>query len=383
MKKWFFYLPVAASSLLLGTGLVSCNLSGSGSSSGDSSLWSDSGAITSVLSFDPSESSAADSKTPARSNARATSDNSKVYFRSSSVDFWSTTWTDFDKLSIPDGDTLENIDMSHTATDYTNGLSLSYCMGNTLESIVFSPTGNTVKSFGNTYNTNWTNNVTAFLTSSTSKKINLVRLDIGSGMVSFVVDGKKVRVFRSNQAAGTASDSELIDQIQNTIDAFKTKTTAADWDAGKRPRGYEGYPAYAEVMTELNEDLLVASGINANSIIFVDKTKLSKPVLVDLAMDKAMTAGTSTVTAADLGLTADEFTLITALTQKDISDGALFLPFTPLDLSTFNPSCQKLEIVFNWKIGSSIEKKDGNYFMTNRVTFTPFDFDVTLQIADK
>ncbi len=363
--------------------IVSCNPEGSNDETvQDYSLWSDSVPVESVLTLSNDADTPAASNISSVSSARAATDSgSKVYFRSSAVDFWSISGiSDLANLTIPD-DSADEIDANITAAQYEAGRSLSYNMGDTFESIVFAPGINKNKSVGATYNSNWNTNVTVFINSTLENKINLARLDIGSGMVTFIVNGQKVRVLKSGESGDTPLDPELLLQITNTKNALISIGKAA-WDGTGRPADLRDYPDYDTVMAGLNEDLTVASGINANSIIFIDKQYLSKPVCIDLPMDEKFTDETSTVTAADLGLTADEFSFVTELCKTGISDGSLCLPFTPLDLTGFDPATKRLEVIFNWKIANSVEIIGGNYFMKNRVNKTPFDFGVSLRIVN-
>lgn len=126
-----------------------------------------------------------------------------------------------------------------------------------------------------------------------------------------------------------------------------------------------------------------ASGINANSIFFVDQAFLSEPILITRVIEQEVIAGIAT--AESIGISDDDFAIVDVLhTSSNWNDestpidvnGALILPLSPVDLTGFDPISETLDIVVSWEIANAVQLRDGEYFMDNRVGGTAFDFTV-------
>lgn len=148
-------------------------------------------------------------------------------------------------------------------------------------------------------------NATADFITAGNTVINLVRLDILGGNVAFVIDGQERDVKHAD-----------------------------DGDA---------------------------NGINANSVFFIDKQFLSKTVLVTRDLESRI--HDNDLTASDLNLTDQEFSFInTLLNNNNYVDsvsmidvnGALCIPLTPVDITSFDASSNTLRIDLSWDIANAI-----------------------------
>lgn len=185
---------------------------------------------------------------------------------------------------------------------YDAGRSLEYCLGDETKSVVFTPYEDYAATLGAGLNNDWNSNTASFCDSH--DKINLARLDIGDGTVTFVIDGERRQVLNSRKESVCPYTLEEIEEAYENGDI--------DLDT------YE----YA---TEQYNNF---SGFNANSIFFVD--------------------------------------------------GALFLPLTPVDLSSFDSAADTISINIGWDIANAIHKANDVYFMDSRVNNTAFDFSVSI-----
>jgi len=242
-------------------------------------------------------------------------EGNKVYFRSSDIEFWS-----FD--SISDISTF-----SSWSEDYDNGGSLKYDMGDNVESIVFYPDSNISNDLSNNFNPTWNTKVNNFISSNMfTGKMNLCRLDLGSGHVGFIKDGTNI-------------DVNLMDLP--TI----------------------------------------------NSILFVDESYLSESFLIK-GGDTVEDILNGSLTKENLAISEDDYNLIFEIFSIGCSsnnykidvDGALFIPFTPFDISLYDPSSNSLLIEITWDMNSSIYEDLDGFHMENRVSGTCFDFKVAIKI---
>lgn len=207
---------------------------------------------------------------------------------------------------------------------------MEYKLGDATESVIFSPYSDNTVSLGNGLNPNWNSETDGFI-SSGKTMINLARLDIGGGQVTFFLDG----------------------ELRNVL--------SADGNDG--------------------------NGINANSIFFIDEQFLKKPVLITRDLETEI--NNNSLTADDLEITEQEFSFIRTLfhnnntvdneTMIDVN-GALCLPLSPVDITSFDPENNTLRIKILWDIADAIHLRDDEYFMDNRVKNTAFDFTVAITI---
>lgn len=212
------------------------------------------------------------------------------------------------------------------AVDYSLGHSLEYKIGDAHKSIAFSPDEDISVSISNPeLNPEWSTDVQDFLAATTDNTINLMRLDIGGGNVTYMIDGEEASV---------------------------------------------GGNSYVE----------------GNSIVFVDNALLSEPVMVD-QHEVQSAIFDQDATAESLGISEADFqTVKTIHTQSNTYDestmidvnGALYLPFEPVDLSGFDPATETLKIVLQWDIAGAVTADQDQYMVDQRVAGTPFDFSVEL-----
>lgn len=248
----------------------------------------------------------------------------RIYFRSSDIEFWQITGV---------GD-LENIVSAKWAgtIDYSSGHSLEYRLGDAIESIVFVPDRDVVVGVNRTdLNSDWAARVAAFVGAGKTG-VNAMRLDIGSGAVTFEIGGGTPEVFTA--------------------------------------------------------DLSGSNGIDGNSIFFVDDAMLTRPILVNRRRHEEMTYNGATAETLDLGLSSAECAIVDALhlastradqqTRLDLH-GALYVPMDPVDLTGFDPATETLDIVITWNLADAVHQTDGRYVMDDRVGCTCFDFEVTVE----
>lgn len=291
----------------------------------DDGLWSDAGTSYSVVSLSNLDSS---TNLNVRSVSRSSDIDSKVFFRSSDVEFWS-----IDSISDIENIYSSKYDIGNgTPNDYASGQSLEYYLGDSLESVVFSPYSDNTQELGSGLNAYWQARTENFIASG-STEINMIRLDVGSGAVTFIINGEE-------KSLQTASGSSL-------------------------------------------------NGIDANSIIFIDRQYLSNPVLVERSDEAGLNSGT--LTAEDLDVDQDTFNLLQLVHQQSNTvdnetpldvNGALYIPMTPIVLNDFDPLSQHIALEISWPIANAIHERNGEYFADNRVGKTPFNFDMILNIED-
>ena len=303
-------LPVT---LLVGILLVGFMLAGceTGLEPGDG-LWADAPTRSSTISIGD------DSMSPSVTG-RSLSETDRVFFRSSDIEFWQIE-------SASDIGSLVSAKYVGTV-DYALNHSLEYRIGDSSESIVFSPASDMTQSIDRPdLNPTWEDEVAAFIAADKTT-INAMRLDIGAGQVTFIIDGKERIVYAANAEA--------------TV------------------------------------------GLNCNSIFFVDEGFLSEPILITRDIEQDVISGSAT--AASLGISESDFVAVNAIhtssnwvdeeTPIDVN-GALILPMTPVDLTGFNPQSETLDVVVRWDIANAVYLRDGEYFMDDRVGGTSFDFEV-------
>ena len=199
---------------------------------------------------------------------------------------------------------------------------MEYQMGDETESIIFYPDSIIANDLSNNLNPNWDTDVSEFLASDTyTGEINMARLDIGAGDVDFIIDG---------------------------IDRIVT--------------------------------------IDTNCILFVDEKYVTTPFLLTRAVRDEIISGETD--ASDLNLSESE----TSFIKKIISlgpqssnymlniDGALILPFKPYIIDDYDPDINSLVIEVKWDMNSAIYEELGSYYMTDRVSGTCFDFEVSIKV---
>ena len=251
--------------------------------------------------------------------SRSLSETDRVFFRSSDIEFWQIE-------SASDIGTLVSAKYVGTV-DYALNHSLEYRIGNSSESIVFSPASDMTQSIDRPdLNPSWEDAVAAFITAEKTT-INAMRLDIGAGQVTFIIDGEERIVYMADEEA--------------TV------------------------------------------GLNCNSIFFVDEGFLSEPILITRDIEQDVISGSAS--AASLGISDSDFVAVNAIhtssnwvdgeTPIDVN-GALILPMSPVDLTGFNPQSETLDVVVRWDIANAVYLRDGEYFMDDRVGGTSFDFEV-------
>jgi hypothetical protein len=248
----------------------------------------------------------------------------RVFLRSSDIEFWQID-------AVADIAGIVSAKHRPGAVDYALNHSLEYALGDAVESILFMASRDVVVGINRTdLNPDWADNVSSFVAAGKTK-INAIRLDIGSGMVTFEIDGEVVDVH------------------------------TADWSS--------------------------ANGINGNSIFFVDRAFLSRPILITRDLEWQMVREGATAESLDLGLTAAECTLVETIhhsgsvydtvTPIDLN-GALIVPMDPVELTGFDAATETLDIVVTWDMDDAVQIHDGTYFMEDRVGQTCFDFDVSV-----
>lgn len=341
---------------------LSCNLDSPGDAPGDEeiSLWSDSPAVSSNLELS-NTAPAQGSSIISQGISRAAVDTDKIYFRSSDIEFWSiTSEADLNTIFSNYYKELGDVDIN---LGYAQGQSLAYDMGDETESIVFYPYTDYTASIGNGLNPNWDTYTTEFIDAGNTI-INLARLDVGAGAITFVINGETRKVLNSN------GESDCFFTLEELEAAY------ADGDIETEEEYYEYLDFYNTF-----------SGANINSIFFIDNQFLSKPVLCNIDTQEQILNGE--LTSSDLKISNAEFSFISTLfhnkmdvdedTMIDV-DGALFIPLDPVDISGFDSLVDTLQIEVSWDIANSIHLRDGEYFMDNRVGNTSLNFSVVLSI---
>ena len=294
---------------------------------GGTDLWSDSPTVSSNLDLS-NVAPPASSSILSKNIARTVLDTNKIYFRSSDIEFWAiASESDLNSIFSSKYKGWGEVDNS---LGYADGESLEYLMGDNIESIVFYPYTDYAANVGNDLNPDWDTHTSEFIAAGKTL-INLARLDIGGGSISFVIDGEERNICHAD---------------------------------GNN-----------------------ANGINANSIFFIDQKFLSKSVLITRDIESQLQ--NDTITASDLSLSDTEFSFIKTLflnnnyvdneTMIDV-DGALCIPLDPVDISSYNPATNHLQIEVSWNIANAIHIRNGEYFMDNRVGNTAFNFNVALTI---
>ena len=262
--------------------------------------------------------------------SRSLGSSNRVYFRSSDIEMWQIE-------SVEDIGTLVSakyVGWGGEQIDYAQNHSLEYIIGDSAESLVFSPDVDMTVGVDRTdLNPTWHSDVAAFIAAGKTT-VSAMRLDVGGGHVTFEIDGEERIVFTAD--------------------------------------GQDN------------------NGIDGNSIFFVDRQFLAKPMLITRPMESEIISGSAT--AASLGLTDQQFTVAEILhtssnwsndeTPIDVN-GALIVPMDPVDISGYDPSTDTLDIVVSWPIEKAVHERDGAYFMDRRVGETCFDFDVSLEVSPR
>jgi hypothetical protein len=185
-------------------------------------------------------------------SARSPQPGDRVYFRSSDVEFWQISSVTYIASLVSAKYVRWGQVPGASEVDYAQNHSLEYRLGDATESVAFSPEQDMRVAFDRMDLTpDWSTEVAAFV-SAGKTTINAMRLDIGGGGVTFVIDGSERTV---NWADGSGNN-----------------------------------------------------GINGNSIFFVDRAYLKKPVLVTRDIESGIID--STASAESLGLTAAEYELV-------------------------------------------------------------------------
>jgi hypothetical protein len=255
----------------------------------------------------------------------------QVYFRSSDIEFWDvSSAAEIGEIFSAKYQRFGGVD---EALSYENGRSLEYYIGDASQSFVFEPGRETTVDVTNlAANPGWDNEVAAFVAAGKTR-ITLMRLDIGAGVVTFVSDGMEIQ-------------PEL-------------------------PGGDAG------------------NYINGNSMVFVDRSLVSVPVLLTRDLSYSIQQGATG--AADLGVSEAEFEIIEAInassnvfdaeTPIDVN-GALLVPMTPVDLSAFDPDTQAIEVTVSWDMTGVAYEDNGTIYTEDRIGGTAFDFDVQVTTVD-
>lgn len=225
--------------------------------------------------------------------------DSKVYFRSSDIEFWSV-------------DSIEGISDIVSAKYFRFGNnSIEMNLPDEEETIVFIPEESNVFDAGN-------------INFNTSSRYNIIRIDIGGGYISFIENRREINP-------------------QNTI------------------TGEE-------------------SSINANSIVLIDSAYLSTPVYISRdtyqdMKDNNYDWNEGDILAIDQPLVKALYPIMGA-TIVDM-DGGLLIPFDPIDFGDYE-AVSSVTIDFVWDMTDAVYESDGEWFYTDRVLGTPFDFQVKL-----
>lgn len=142
----------------------------------------------------------------------------------------------------------------------------------------------------------------------------------------------------------------------------------------------------------VSSSTLFGGSLNANSIVFIDEAVLSETVYVDRATATDIiqdavdgvsgTYGVPTVIAEfvanNAGYWNDGTYVAIDETVMDV-DGALFVPFTPVDLR--NDNAKKVRIKIDWDLDTVFESVNGDeYVLSDVADGTPYNFDVTVEI---
>jgi hypothetical protein len=309
-----------------------------------------------------------DGTLPSKSNfSRAVSySDLKVSFRSSGVDFYQIG--DFDNISNP----VEN----------------SISFANEEETLIFVPGEVSVA----TRDSN---------PSFAEGTYDMIRLDAGRGEFTFNYQGSEVFVENSEDPDRNSWSNEygtgepVVDNDGNYIDIYGNTVD---------PNTYSG--DFSDLETG---DAFVKSGFNGNSIVLVDSSVLTEPVLVprnelrNIAdhpeyylydsdgdvwdWDPIDDLPGSTVIN---DTSSDYFNSLPSVVQDillesrneideqlslfDI-DGALFIPFDP---QVIPADASRVTVEIEWTVVDSVVETENGYEMANRVEGTSFDFSVNL-----
>lgn len=247
----------------------------------------------------------------------------RIFLRSSDIEFWQIE-------SVAEIESIVSAKHSAGEIDYAQNHSLEYALGDSVESVVFMPDRDvTVGIDRSDLNPEWADSVAAFVAAGKTG-INAIRLDIGSGAVSFEIGGELRDVYTADRSA--------------------------------------------------------TNGINGNSMFFVDTAFLGRPILITRLMEEQMIWQGASADSLGLGLSEEECTLVEAIhhssnlvdTETPIDlNGALIVPMDPVDLSGFDPAAETLDIVISWNLADAVQVRDGVYVMDDRVGKTCFDFAVS------
>lgn len=295
---------------------------GPATSSADEPLSSD-GVVSSTLSL-------GNANIEASPSVRSLSSGDRVYFRSSDIEMWQiTALSDISALT-----SSKYVRWDDRTVDYAQNHSLEYIIGDARESLVFSPDQDMMVGIDRSdLNPTWGENVASFIDAGKTV-VSAMRLDVGSGLVTFEIDGAEQTVYAA--------------------------------------------------------DGLSHNGINGNSVFFVDRAYLKQPMLITCDMQTQII--NETATPASLGITNDQFDVAQIVhTSSNVVDGdtpmdvngALIVPMDPVDIGSYDPATDTFDIVISWRIEDAVHLRDGEYFMDRRVGETCFDFDVRLEITPK
>lgn len=346
--------------LMVGLAMIGCAVGGASDGGGDVILWSDAGTTDSSIALSNDDLNFSVSGAMAQSvnpvSQAVGSSDDRVYFRSSDVEFWSIS-------SINDLDAIQSRKYNPTNP---GDVSLEYALGDLEESVVFRPYSRVAVQRGASLNADWTDQVQSYIDAGKTT-LNLARLDIGGGEISFIVHGDLSAVSHSDGSGAYPYTREQIEEAY------------AD--------GVINEETYLQALHELET---YSGGIDANSIFFIDRQFLSKPILAERETQYAIADGM--LSAADVGLETTEFAFIKRLFENSNSnqdeftsptmdvDGALCVPLDPVDISGFDPAVDNLKIVITWKMAGAVLGSSGGYRMADRVGGTCLDFAVELVI---
>ena len=236
--------------------------------------------------------------------------NDSVSFRSSDISMWGI-------------DSVDDIKNLYTEWILTTGVTTATDITN---EAISADLGDNTWSFSSAQS-----NIYAATDGVTSlpKKINIIRIDIGAGILTIVDDSTDV--------------TSLYDSSGNI---FEVTWEGSDY-----------------------------TGFDCNSIVLLDNTLLSKSVYVPR----------TTTADASSGLNSDEIAIVNEVISQggmmDV-DGALFIPMQSIDLSSYTTVSQVI-LDFNWDIDGAITYEGSNYVMDDRTgNGICFDFDVKITVVE-
>lgn len=153
---------------------------------------------------------------------------------------------------------------------------------------------------------------------------NLIRIDIGGGAITFILNGQQIDVHNS-----------------------------------------------------LNGE---SNGMNTNSVYLVDEAFLSQPYYI--SRDNQGYIQNDEPCPVDI--LQDDYPVIEHILKNNPAnggsmdgDGGLFIPYTPYDVSNLQEG-ETVSVNFAWDMANSIYLFNGTYYMTDRIEGTCFDFNVAM-----